>query len=44
MTMREFWWLFDARKPVKQHAGGLTDKDIKRLHDKLTIEREKYGL
>lgn len=43
MTMREFWWMFDARKPRKQHVGGMTDAEMDELKDALDEAKKRYS-
>lgn len=44
MTMREFWWMFDARKPRRTHVGGMTDEDMDDLKTNLDEAKKRYGI
>lgn len=36
LTVPEFWWLVDAKKPVKMY-GSMTEYDVKKIYE------ETYG-
>lgn len=42
--MREFWWMFDARKPRRTHVGGMTDEDMDELKTNLDEAKKRYGI